>query len=60
MKALLLEIFIDDYNTILIRPSGTEPKMKIYSHYYGKTRVVFNENKSKIKKIILQFFKNYK
>ena len=44
--------FIDSLNSVSLRPSGTEPKFKIYIHVVEKTKIDSNNKFEQLYQII--------
>ncbi len=52
-KSNVLRFFLDDGSWYAIRPSGTEPKIKLYIYTIGETKEDANEKLNLIEKVIL-------
>jgi len=50
----VLKCFFTDGSWYAIRPSGTEPKIKIYMSFVGKTKEEADKKLAKVKSVILQ------
>jgi len=51
-KSNVLKFVFDDYSWFALRPSGTEPKLKIYFSVTGKTAKEANEKNDILKKMV--------
>ncbi|MEW8956785.1 MAG: phospho-sugar mutase, partial [Clostridium sp.] len=50
----VLKFILNDDSWFVVRPSGTEPKMKIYFATNGKTEQIANEKLNLIEKAVLK------
>lgn len=55
-KANVLKYYLEDGSWFAIRPSGTEPKIKVYFSVKEKTELLANERLDELKNIILEMF----
>lgn len=55
-KSNVIKLFIDDTHTIVVRPSGTEPKMKMYGSYRGNDQKEAEKIYQEIKASISSLF----
>ena len=58
-KSDILEIIFCDGNKLFVRPSGTEPLIKFYILYGGKTEYDAINKCNNIENLILKIYKNY-
>lgn len=56
-KNNMIKVFFNDNSWFAIRPSGTEPKIKIYINTIGATKQEANNKMEEIKKLALNLFK---
>lgn len=56
-RANVLEFNLEGHNKIIIRPSGTEPKIKAYVFSYGRTREDAQKIQTEIAVVIDELFK---
>ena len=52
-KSNVLKFYFDDDSWYAVRPSGTEPKIKIYMYSKGKTLKVAEEKLVEMKDVII-------
>ena len=57
-KSDVLKCFFTDGSWYAIRPSGTEPKIKIYMSLLGKTRAEAEEKLVKVKSVVFGKIEN--
>lgn len=57
-KSNVLKFVFDDYSWFALRPSGTEPKLKIYFSVTGKTAETAAAKKELLKKIVTDLIEN--
>lgn len=57
-KSNVIKYFLEDGSWFVLRPSGTEPKMKIYIATIGKSIDNAKENIEEIKKIVLEIIES--
>ncbi|MEA1974606.1 MAG: phospho-sugar mutase, partial [Bacillota bacterium] len=56
-KANVIKYFLEDGSWVALRPSGTEPKIKIYFSIKGETEVDSKNKLDKIKKFLINIIK---
>ena len=59
-KSNVIKFILKDGSWFVLRPSGTEPKLKIYLCSYGKSRIVANKNTEYIKNNLLDVIERLK
>ncbi|MFA7367652.1 MAG: phospho-sugar mutase [Bacilli bacterium] len=59
-KSNVIKFILKDGSWFVLRPSGTEPKLKIYLCSYGKSRIDANKNTEYIKKNLLDVIERLK
>lgn len=57
-KSNVLEFGLEDGSTVIVRPSGTEPKIKIYYSVKGKTKQASEDVHARLKEAMGTFMKN--
>ena len=57
-KSNVLKFVFDDYSWFALRPSGTEPKLKIYFSVTGKSEAEAATKKELLKKIVTDLIEN--